>query len=162
ALADRDDIHFVFAGFGAKRKWLEGAASAMTNVTLLERQPRARLNDLLTACDVSVVSLAGGMSGVSVPSRMYNVLASGRPMLAMAAPDSEPAAIIAEGGVGWRVGPGDVAALVSTIAAAAANPRLVAEMGARARRAAEEKYSLASIGERYRALVREVVAGRPR
>ncbi len=155
-LAARDDIHFVFAGFGAKRKWLEGAASQMKNVTLLQRQPRERLNELLTACDVSVVSLAAGMSGVSVPSRMYNVLASGRPMLAMAAADSEPATIVAEEGAGWRIDPGDVPALVAAITAAAADPQLVASMGERARRAAETRYSPAIIAEQYRAVIRSL------
>ncbi|HEV7922503.1 MAG TPA: glycosyltransferase family 4 protein [Thermoanaerobaculia bacterium] len=152
-LRHRQDIHFLFAGFGAKRALLERELHDAPNATLLPRQEREALNDLLNACDVSVIAFEPGMSGVSVPSRMYNVLASGRPLLAVADADSEPAMVIAEEGVGWRVEPGDVSGLVAAIELAAGDAELVRATGARARKVAEEKYTLAKIGEQYRALV---------
>src|ERR1051325_4445549 len=152
-LRHREDLHFLFAGFGAKRALLERELHDAPNATLLPRQERDALNDLLNACDVSVIAFEPGMSGVSVPSRMYNVLASGRPLLAVADADSEPAMVIAEEQVGWRVEPNDVDGLVRAIERAAGDAELVRATGARARKVAEEKYTLAKIGEQYRALV---------
>ena len=57
----------------------------------------------LNACDVAVVSLAPGMSGVSVPSRMYNILAAGKPIVAVADDESELARVVREEQVGWVV-----------------------------------------------------------
>lgn len=156
-LRHRDDIHFLFAGFGAKRALVERELHEAPNATLLPRQGREALSDLLCACDVSVIAFEKGMSGVSVPSRMYNVLASGRPLLAVAEADSELAMVIAEEEVGWRVEPGDIDGLVNAIERAASDPAHVAEMGWRARQVAESKYTLKKIGEQYRALVAGVV-----
>ena len=155
-LRDRSDIHFLFAGFGAKRAWLESALRDAPNATVLPRQERGALSDLLNACDLSVIAFQPGMSGVSVPSRMYNVLASGRPLLAVADADSELALLIDEEQVGWRVPPGDADALTARIEHAASHPDEVAAMGQRARVVAEGKYTLAQIGKRYRALVADI------
>ncbi len=63
-------------------------------------QPRELLADSLSAADVHVVGLARGLSGYVVPSRLYGVLAVGRPVLAAAEPDSETAQVIEEVGAG--------------------------------------------------------------
>jgi glycosyltransferase involved in cell wall biosynthesis len=67
--------------------------------------------------------------------------------------------VIAEEGVGWRVEPGDLDGLVRAIEHAADDQELVRETGARARKVAEEKYTLTKIGEQYRALIPR--SGRP-
>lgn len=159
ALRDRSDIHFLFSGSGAKRAWVERAAAGAPNVTMLAAHyPRAHQHDVLNACDISLISFMPGMSGVSVPSRMYDVLASGHPLLALANDDSELAMMIAEERVGWTVPPGDRDALIERILYAAAHPEELSEMGRRARAAAERKYSLAHIGQSYRDLIASVVA----
>jgi colanic acid biosynthesis glycosyl transferase WcaI len=163
ALRHRTDIHFLFAGFGARRAWLESAAAGSPNVTVLPPHhpphlPRQGLNDLLNACDISTISFAPGMSGVSVPSRMYDVLAGGHPLLAMADSDSELAMMIAEEGVGWTVPPGDRAAFIERVVHAADHRDELREMGRRARAAAVRSYSLARIGEQYRDMIASVLA----
>ena len=161
ALRGRADIHFLFSGSGAKRAWVESAAAGRPNVTLLAaHHPRESLNDILNACDLSTISFAPGMSGVSVPSRMYDVLASGHPLLAMADADSELAMMIAEEGVGWTLPPGDRDTFVERVLYAADHREELREMGGRARAAAEQKYSLARVGEQYRALIASVIAER--
>jgi glycosyltransferase involved in cell wall biosynthesis len=157
ALRARDDIHFLLAGNGAKRPWLEQAVAGLPNVTLLPWQPRGEaLSQLLNACDVSVIAFVPGMAGVSVPCRMYDVMASGRPLLALADPASEVAMTIEEEGAGWSVPAGDRDALVRLIVYAAGHRDEVAAAGRRARAAAERNYSLARAGEQYRALVAAV------
>src|SRR5262249_38492650 len=110
-------VYFLFAGGGAKRKWLEReqAEKRLPNVTLLDRQPRERLNSLLNACDIALISVVDGMRGVSVPSRITNIMAAGKPVLAMTDPASEIALIIEEEGVGKHIPPESVDDLLAAI-----------------------------------------------
>ncbi len=91
---------------------------------------------------------------------MYDVLASGHPLLAMADSDSEPAMMIAEEEVGWTVSPGDLDAFIERVIHAADHPDELCEMGRRARAAAERQYSLAQVGEQYRDMLAAVLAER--
>ena len=158
----RDDrVQFLFIGDGARRRVIEQAiASGKTgNVTLLAPQPRQTLSTSLNACDVAVVSLAPGMSGVSVPSRMYNILAAGKPIVAVADDESELARVVREEQVGWVVPPGDVEALVSVVRLArTADLRPIRE---RARAAVERSYSYRGVVERYRDLLDDILASSP-
>jgi colanic acid biosynthesis glycosyl transferase WcaI len=151
------DVHFLFIGSGGKKKWLELAVkrSGLTNVTLLPFRPRHDLVHSLNACDVAIISFIPGMAGISVPSRMYNILASGKPILAVTDPNSELALVVQEEGVGWVIPPGKPDKLVETILTLRSRPTLLAEMGSRARAAAEGKYSLTKVIDSYLALLRD-------
>jgi glycosyltransferase involved in cell wall biosynthesis len=107
----------------------------------------------LNACDISVVAFVKGMAGVSVPSRMYNVMASGKPILAVCDPESELARVVLEERIGWVVPPEDPTALAAAIDFARAQPAELAQMGVRARAAAVRSYSKAAVLDQYRALV---------
>ena len=67
-----------------------------------------------------------------MPSRMYNVLAAGRPIVAVADDDSELALLVRENAVGWIVRAGDHEQLARTLVAAESSPELVRAMGERA------------------------------
>ena len=84
-LKDHRDIRFLFIGGGVKRKWIETeiAEKHLTNVLLLESMPREEQTLFLNACDVGFVSLVSKMFGVAMPSRTYNLLAAGKPILAL-------------------------------------------------------------------------------
>jgi len=142
-LSDEDKLHFMFIGTGAKKVWLEEQINedGLENVTLLPRRPRNDQTNFLNACDVALISLVSGMTGVSVPSRTYNTLASGTPIIAIADADSEVGLIIAEEGIGWVVPPNSPEKLAATILLAMADPDRLLEMGCRARQVAENKYS---------------------
>lgn len=144
ALRDNTRIHFVFLGSGVKRPWLARAIASrgLVNVSLLPPRPRSDQTVFLNACDVAIVSLVRRMRGVSMPSRTYNALAAGKPILALAEDGSEVARVIEEEDVGWVVAPGktaELAALVREIATAA--PEALEEMSRRARHAAVKNYS---------------------
>lgn len=155
-----ENVHFLFIGSGAKKLWLEGTVRAqrMKNVTVLNNRPRTNQQEFLNACDVAITALVPGMAGVAVPSRMYNILASGRPLIAAVDPDSEVALVIKEERVGWVVAPGDSQQIVDAIVEARSNPALLDEMGRRARSIAEGKYSFERIIEKYRSVVRGVMS----
>jgi colanic acid biosynthesis glycosyl transferase WcaI len=154
ALRDQPDIHLLMIGSGARYEWLQRAVGdgRLTNISVLPRCPRSQLNDYLNACDIAVVSLMPGMSGVSVPSRMYNIMAAGKPILAIADEDSELALTVREEGIGWVVAPGDQPGIVTVIRAAEANPAQLQTMGWRARQVAQEKFSQERIAGQYREL----------
>lgn len=155
-LATDPRFAFVFLGAGVKRKWLEGEAARLSNVHVLDPRPREEQIEFLNACDVGIVSLVGRMWGVSMPSRTYNILAAGKPILALTETGSELDQVVREDRVGWSVRPGDPAALREALEEIAAARDSFAEMGSRAREAAVGRYSLETAVARYRESLRGV------
>lgn len=151
-LKEDERFHFLFLGSGAKRKWLEAetAEKDLKNITLLSPRPRTEQNDFLNGCDVAIISLVPGMWGVSMPSRTYNTLAVGKPILALTEAGSELALVVEEEGIGWSVPPNEPEKLLAAIFIAYEKRGEFEEMRERARTAALEKYSLRSAIERYR------------
>ncbi len=145
-------IHFVFLGTGVKRRWLTEQVKSrlLSNVTVLEPRPRSEQQVFLNACDVAFVSLVNKMHGVSMPSRTYNILAAGKPIVALTEENSEIARVITEEQVGWSIRPGDPEGLLKTIEVAVDKCHEWKSMGERARMAAETKYSLKTALEKYR------------
>jgi glycosyltransferase involved in cell wall biosynthesis len=146
-------IHFIFLGAGVKRQWLSDQirSRSLSNITLLDPRPRSEQQVFLNACDVALISLIDKMHGVSVPSRIYNILAVGKPIIALTERNSELARVVDEENVGWTVNAGSVNELLATIVHSASQPAAeLKEMGERARAAAETKYSLQTALEKYR------------
>lgn len=145
-------FHFIFLGAGAKKKWLEKeiAEKNLTNVTLLSPRPRSEQNNFLNACDVAVVSLVAKMRGVSMPSRTYNILAVGKPILALTEKDSELARVVEEDQIGWVVPPNDPQRLLRAIFEIFEERTMLGRLQTNARQSALEKYSLSSAVEKYK------------
>ena len=145
-------IHFVFLGTGVKRQWLieQVKSRSLSNVTVLNPRPRGEQRVFLNACDVALVSLVEKMQGVSVPSRTYNILAAGKPIIALTEQNSELARLIEEEQVGWTVPPGCPDELLTTIRHVIDQNLELVKMGERARVTAETKYSLNTAIEKYR------------
>lgn len=151
-LLPEEHFHFVFLGAGAKKPLLvkEVEARSLENVSVLEPKPRSEQIVFLNACDVSLVSLVDKMLGVSMPSRTYNILAAGKPIIGITQSGSEVERIISEEQVGWNVRPNDPDRLVGVIREAYSRRAELPAMGRRARAAAETKYSLETAIEQYR------------
>ena len=151
-LKGKEEIHFIFLGAGVKRKWLEESVAdlSLNNVTVLDPRPRSEQNDFLNACDVGIVSLVEHMVGVSMPSRTYNILAAGKPVLAMTEEGSELARIVAEERVGWTVPPGLPNRLAETILMILRERKNLPSLNAAARDAAVRSCSLEVALEKYR------------
>jgi colanic acid biosynthesis glycosyl transferase WcaI len=159
-LRDREDIAFVFVGEGAKKKDLQDIAARreLRNVMFLPFQPRETMDQSYATADVSLISLKRGLAGVIVPSKVYNVLASGRACVAAVERDCEVADIIQRTGCGYVVEPGDATALRARVVELAANRQRAQAMGVAARNAALEFDRPKQVAA-YDALLREV-AGR--
>ena len=149
---------FLLIGWGAKRRKVEEEVDRrrLRHVRVLDPRPDSELSSMLGACDVALIALAPGMAGVSVPSRMYNVMAAARPIIAVADAESELASVVREEGIGWVVAPGDTDALVEALRSARDQEEARREMGCRARRAALEKYTFAKALPEYAAAVGRV------
>jgi len=138
-LRDRPQVLFLFVGDGTSRARLEASAQARglgTAVRFLPYQARDEMRWSYAAADLCVISLREGLSGYIVPSKVYSILAAGKPFVAAVDRDSSVAAIAAEYDCGRVVAPGDGAGLAAHIRALMDDRAELAAMGDRARRAA--------------------------
>jgi glycosyltransferase involved in cell wall biosynthesis len=138
-LATRRDILLLFIGDGNRRVALEERvkAGALPNVRFLPFQPRDQLRWTYASSDVCLVSLKPGLAGYIVPSKLYPILAAGRPYIAAVEAISEVAALTERHRCGVVVTPGDAAHLAAEIQRLADQRPEREAMGARARLAAE-------------------------
>ena len=141
--------HFLFVGAGAKLDDIDAFAKNHSNTLSLGFVNRSLQNDFLNACDVGVVTLADGMYGLGVPSKSYNIMATGRPILYVGEADSEIAQCITEYEIGWVVKPNDPEALKLQIEEIAAQPGKVKMMGERARNVAETVFGKGVVLEQF-------------
>jgi colanic acid biosynthesis glycosyl transferase WcaI len=111
------DIHFLLSGWGIGFEQLKAMQSqaSLANVTVLERVPEQHLEEFLSAADVWLIPYRKNVAGVSIPSRFYNLLAIGRPVIIISEPDAEAALTVREHALGWVVTPGNADELVKTI-----------------------------------------------
>jgi colanic acid biosynthesis glycosyl transferase WcaI len=139
-LRSRERLTVAIIGEGSKRRALEAitVSRGMTNVRFLPYQPKALLHDSFATADAFLVSLKAGIEGFIVPSKLYGILAAGRPYIAATDPSSEPAQIARESGCGLVAAPGDPAALADAIATMYDNPAMTRDMGGRARQVARQ------------------------
>ncbi|HTH25590.1 MAG TPA: glycosyltransferase family 4 protein [Vicinamibacterales bacterium] len=133
------DIVILFIGDGNRRAALQAAAESrgLDNVTFLPFQPRDQLRWTYASSDVCLVSLKPGLAGYIVPSKLYPILAAGRPYIAAVEPVSEVAALTQRHRCGVLVEPGDAAQLADAILRLADQSHERAAMGTRARVASE-------------------------
>jgi colanic acid biosynthesis glycosyl transferase WcaI len=157
-LSGMEQVQFLLIGTGAKRKHVQRAIGqrGLKNVLLLPGLPRDDQSDFLNACDVGLISLVRGMKGISVPSRFYNLLASGKPVIAIVDPDSEVGLAVEEGRLGWVVSQNDSRRLADTIRRALNDPQERVEMGGRAKQLAQGLYSFDRVISVYRETLRDI------
>ncbi|MBR0937928.1 glycosyltransferase family 4 protein [Bradyrhizobium jicamae] len=157
-LAGQSDIHFLLSGWGIgfdRLKEMQSAAG-LANVTLVERVADKDLDALLSSADVWLIPYRKDVAGVSVPSRFYNLLAAGRPVILVSEPEAEAALTVKENRLGWVVTPGKPDQLANAVKQAAQGPD--AAMAERAV-AAARTFSPDRALNGYAALIRELLGG---
>ncbi|MEO5974236.1 MAG: glycosyltransferase family 4 protein [Ilumatobacteraceae bacterium] len=146
------NIDIVINGDGAARSSLQELAQDCTNVHFVDYQPTERLGEVLASADIHVVPLKAGLASVSVPSKVYSILAAGRPILAAIDADSEIPRILASSGAGISVPPEDAEKFISAVRWLVGQPDLLLEMGAKGRRWVEQHVSATAVASEYEAL----------
>jgi len=136
-LRDQRGIRFVFVGDGARRDALEQLARArgLENVMFVPYQPREHMAKSYASADVFLVSLKPGLAGYIVPSKLYSILAAGRPYLAAVEDACEVVDVTRRYGCGIVVEPGNAEALAARILELYRDGPKAAELGQRAREA---------------------------
>jgi putative colanic acid biosynthesis glycosyltransferase WcaI len=137
-LRSKERLTIVIVGDGAKRRALEADARrlGLENLRFLPYQPQSALGESFATADAFLVSLKAGIEGYIVPSKLYGILAAGRPYVAAVDPTCEAATIAAEYGCGLHAAPGDPDDLADKILRLYDDPATAKVMGANARRAA--------------------------
>jgi colanic acid biosynthesis glycosyl transferase WcaI len=161
-LRSRERLTVLIVGQGARREALEGlvARKRLNNVKFLPYQSKEQLRESFAVADAFLVSLKAGLEGYIVPSKLYGILAAGRPYIAAVDPSCEVAAIAREYECGVLSVPGDPIDLARKIAELYDDPPRTRKMGAYARLAAGRFDRRPSVQAYYDLFVRVAASGR--
>jgi glycosyltransferase involved in cell wall biosynthesis len=116
-LKDEPDIHFLLSGWGIgfERLTQLQAEANLSNVSFVGRVEDTELEAFLASANLWIIPYRKDVAGVSVPSRFYNLLAVGRPVVLVSEPEAEAALTVVENGLGWVVTPGRADQLAEAI-----------------------------------------------
>ena len=159
-LKNRPDILFCFVGRGSQESSLRKHvdAAGLTNVQFFNYQPLDELTHSLTAASIHLVPLTKELSRCLMPSKLYGILAAGRPYLTNAPAGSELHTVSTNHNVGLTVEPGSVQAIVDRIRWAADHPVELEAMGRNARQLAEKEYTQQHSIAKFRQVLQQVLA----
>ena len=143
-LRDDNRFHFLFVGSGGRRQELASFCQthSLSSVELRPYVQRDSLSESLSAGDIGLVTQREACCGSVVPSKVYGIMAAGRPILFIGPRDATPARIVERFSCGWHVNCNDSGALTALLKYLAVNPAEVAQAGRRARRALLDHYDL--------------------
>ena len=131
-------IVFVLCGEGPAKSRLEKAANGISNVVFVPLQPKDRLNELLNMADIHILPQKGGVEDLVMPSKLTNMLSSGRPVVATADAGTQIEVIVRECGV--VVKPGDIIGVRNAITALVNDSEKRDKLGMAGRKYAEENW----------------------
>ncbi len=133
-----EGVGLVFVGDGAQRPQIEEAASGSSNIRFLEFFPPSKIPSVLAAADAHVITVKRGLEGVVVPSKMYGILAAGKPIVAVAPNETDAVSLGVQRGFAVAADPDRPAEVASAVHALASDPIKLKAMGEAARAAAPD------------------------
>jgi colanic acid biosynthesis glycosyl transferase WcaI len=139
---------------------LEEQAVGMGNVRFLPFQPRERLPEVLASADISLVVLKRGIGSASLPSKLFSILASGRPVLASVDGNSDAWKLVDSSEAGLCVEPERPEQLADAILSLRGDPSCREKMGHNGRTWAEKYHSPQSAAEQFEQLFAYIMRGR--
>ena len=131
-----DGVGLVFVGGGALRSPLETAAAGAGNIRFLDYFPPSKIPSVLAAADAHVITIKRGLEGVVTPSKMYGILAAGKPIVAVAPIETDVVSLGAKQGFAVAADPDKPAELVNVIRTLVVDIKRLKAMGEAARNAA--------------------------
>lgn len=156
-LDDVPDLRLMMVGDGQAQAMVTAALRDDPRAVVLPTQPREALPDLLAASDVGLAPLRHGMAGTSVPSKMFGIMAAGRPVIAGVDAGSDADLMVQAAGSGLIVEPEDPAALAAAIRTLATDRATARQMGERARAFVVAHHSHDVVVDRYEAMLQRVI-----
>jgi len=143
-LADRRlDIEIVLRGDGNQAGELHEQISrlGLTNIQIAALQPNEALGTALAAGDIHLVPQRPDAAAFAVPSKVFNIMAVGRPFVATALPDSVLWRLQRQSGAFLCVPPDDPPSFAEAVVRLADDSRLRQELGRRGREFVETHYA---------------------
>ena len=137
-LLSANGVSLIFVGDGAQKAELQTAAAGLPNVRFLPFFPSDKIPSVLAAPDAHVITVKKGLEGVVVPSKMYGILAAGRPIVAVAPPECDVVSIGKQKGFSVSADPEDPKQFAECVRQIAGDPRRLRAMGEAASGAAAE------------------------
>jgi colanic acid biosynthesis glycosyl transferase WcaI len=155
-------VRFIFVGEGGAKADLQATAAALSlrNVTFLPYQSKEQLSESLGAADLHLIPLRRGLAGCIVPSKLYGILAAGKPYLAAVDADSEVARITRAEQPGLLIEPDSAPQLVEAIRWCLTHRSELTAMGERGRRLAVAQFDRRLATSRFAEIVEEAVSRR--
>lgn len=135
---EHDGIGLVFVGDGAQRGQIETAAAGIKNVRVLPFFPANKIPSVLAAGDAHMITIRRRLEGVVVPSKLYGILAAGRPIVAVAPAESDAASLTTRIGCGVTADPDSAEDVAAKILTLSVDPERARAMGEAARAAAND------------------------
>ena len=157
-LRDREDIAFLIVGDGARREALEEERDrrGLTNVAFAGRQPHALIPDYLTITDASLIHLRRTeLFRTVVPSKMFEAMAMGRPIILGV--EGDAAAILSRARAGIPVPPEDAEALAKAVTHLRDHPATARELGANGQAHVKVAFDRRELADRYLSILRDIL-----
>ena len=158
-LSNDPQIVFAFVGQGSQKSPLEALVrqKKLLNVRFFDYQPKSELAHSLSAADLHLVPLTRELSQCLMPSKLYGILAAGRPYLTNAVPESELHHITVNHDVGITVAPGSVTAIADAIRRVKSDPGHLKRMSENARQLAVTRFTREESVEKFRNVLKNVI-----
>jgi colanic acid biosynthesis glycosyl transferase WcaI len=136
-ILESEGVGLAFIGEGARKQQIQQAAQNCRNIRFLPFRPAAELPAVMAAGDLHVVTIRRGLEGIVVPSKLYNILAYGRPILAVATERAEVARLAHQYECGIAADPDDATQVAQAVRRLLAAPDRLEHMSRQARKLAK-------------------------
>lgn len=159
-LKDDRDVYFLIIGEGVKKYELEEITQAnqLENIAFLPYQPRENFPEVMAAADISLVTINSNSALSSLPSKVFNIMASARPILAVAPLESELADMIETSNCGITIAPSHPKLIADEIIRLKGQAKRLDEMGRNGRIQLETKYSRSSCVDMYEQMFQKLLS----
>jgi glycosyltransferase involved in cell wall biosynthesis len=133
-----EGVGLMFVGDGAQRAEIEAAATGAGNIRFLDLFPASKIPSVLAAADAHVITVKRGLEGVVVPSKMYGILAAGKPIVALAAKETDVVSLGVQRGFAVAADPDKPEELVAAVRELIFDRNKLRSLGEAARAAAPD------------------------
>ncbi len=155
----RSEVLFVVIGDGVRKDWLanEVKRRGLSNILLLDYQPRERMAEINASSDVATIIMDTRVEDDGFPSKIYTTMACARPSVVCCSEGSELVRIVRESKCGLWARAGQTGDFIDALMAYRNDPDRIVVEGAAGRAYVEARYSRQVVAYFYHEMIRDVV-----